>query len=245
MTLLLDLAEVARSSGLIVIELQGWRDNYSPGGFEPNGVLAHHTGSYDEIADPIDDLDYAKWLAFIGRNDLPPPLCNLGLSAESVVYVCSSGNANHAGEARASGPMPAAHDGNRLYIGIEAYNSGSQGWASKGRDAAGNAITQREGYARLGAALCDGYNWPASHVRGHKETSVTGKVDPGLLDMDQFRRQINERMNDVLTPEQEDRIATKSAQKTVDLLLNTEIGDTDTLSIRKILNKAKTFLLRN
>lgn len=237
--LLLDLADVARTSGLIVVELRGWQSNYSPGGFNPDGVLCHHTGSYDDEADPIDDRDYAKWLAFEGRVDLAPPLCNLALSAEGVVYVCSSGNANHAGRAKASGPMPAAADGNVLYIGIEAMNSGSQGWASKGRDAEGHVITQREAYVRLCAALAAGYGWPASHVRGHKETSVTGKVDPGLLDMDQFRHQINERINDVITPEEEDRIAAKAAAKTLDLLMDYKPGlDDDT--VKQILNRLST-----
>lgn len=190
MTLLLDLADAARKSGLKVVELQGWKTNYSNGGFDPKGSLDHHTGSYDDIADAADDLSYAKWLAFTGRADLDPPLCNLALSAECVVYVCSSGNANHAGRARASGPMPAASDGNAIYIGTEAMNSGSQGWGSKGVDAHGQPVTQGEALARLDAALANHYGWPASHVRGHKETSVTGKVDPGLMDMDAQRAKV-------------------------------------------------------
>ena len=191
MALLSDLAVAARKSGLKVIELDKWRGNYSGGEFDVDGVLCHHTGSYDDIADAADDLSYAKWLAFIGRSDLDPPLCNLALSAEAVVYVCAAGNANHAGQAKASGPMPAASDGNALYIGIEAMNSGSQGWNSKGTDANGNEVTQYEAYVRLCAALCEHYGWPATHVRAHKETSVTGKVDPGLMDMDKFRTDID------------------------------------------------------
>lgn len=196
MALLLDLAEAARKSGLKVVELENWKNNYSNGGFDPKGVLNHHTGSFDGIADPVDDLAYAKWLAYTGRSDLPPPLCNLALSAECVVYVCSSGNANHAGRAKASGPMPAASDGSVLYIGIEAMNSGSQGWGSKGKDASGREITQYEAYVRLNAALNKHYGWPATHDRGHKETSVTGKVDPGLIDMDKFRADIALKMKE-------------------------------------------------
>jgi hypothetical protein len=190
MPLLLDLADAARKSGLKVVELDGWKNNYSNGGFDPKGCLCHHTGSYDDVGDTSNDLAYARWLAFTGRPDLPPPLCNLALSAECVVYVCSSGNANHAGYAKASGPMPAASDGNVLYIGTEAMNSGSQGWGSKGRDAAGKEITQYEAYVRLEAALSVHYGWPATHVRAHKETSVTGKIDPSPMDMDQFRTDV-------------------------------------------------------
>ena len=188
--LLPDLADAARLSGLRVVELKGWATNFSAGAFDPTGVLCHHTGSFDDIADKENDLDYAEWLAFTGRTDLDPPLCNFALSAECVVYVCAAGNANHAGEARSTGPMPAASDGNALYIGIEAMNSGSQGWDSKGLDTSGQEITQRTAYARLCAALCEHYDWPASHVRGHKETSSTGKWDPGLLDMDDFRSDV-------------------------------------------------------
>lgn len=195
--LLTDLADAARKSGLKVVELPGWKTNYSAGGFDPLGILNHHTGSYDSLTDADNDLDYAKWMAFTGRPDLDPPLCNLSLSAECVVYVCASGNANHAGEAKASGPMPAASDGNAIYIGVEAMNSGSQGWDSEGEDADGNPVTQGEALARLNAALCDHYRerfaggFTADHCRGHKETSVTGKWDPGLLDMDSFRHQID------------------------------------------------------
>lgn len=188
--LLTDLADAARKSGLKVVELNGWRENFSAGSFDPDGPLCHHTGSFDSLTDADNDLDYAKWMAFTGRSDLDPPLCNLALSAECVVYVCASGNANHAGAARATGPMPAASDGNALYVGIEAMNSGTQGWGSKGKTADGETINQGEAYARLCAALCSHYEWPASHVRAHRETSLTGKWDPGGLDMDVLRARV-------------------------------------------------------
>lgn len=188
--MLYDLAEAARKSGLAVIELDGWRQNKSAGGEDYKGVLDHHTGSYDGIADAKDDYTYAMWLAFTGRSDLPPPLCNLALSAEGVVYVCAAGNANHAGQAKKSGPMPAVPDGNVIYIGIEAMNSGSQGWESRALTLNGEEITQYEAYVRLNAALCLHYGWPATHVRAHKETSVTGKIDPAPMDMTKMRRDV-------------------------------------------------------
>lgn len=191
-----DLDVAVALSGLKIVELPNWENNYSNGAFSPRGVLVHHTGSYDKIGDTRDDLSYAKWMAFSGRPDLPPPLCNLALSAESVVYICAAGNANHAGKAKASGPLPAMSDGAAIYIGIEAMNSGSQGWGSKGRDASGRVITQYEGYVRLCAALCSYYGWPASHVRAHKETSVTGKWDPGGINMKQFRQDVANQMED-------------------------------------------------
>lgn len=211
--LLTDLADAARKSGLRVVEIPGWRTNISGGTFDPDGVLCHHTGAFDEIADPRDDRDYARWLAFTGRPPtVPPPLCNLALSAEGVVYVCSSGNANHAGQAKASGPMPAASDGNSLYIGIEAMNNGTQGWESEGRDADGRPVTQRHAYARLCAALCEHYGWPADHVRAHRETSTTGKWDPGLLGMDDFRELVNSYLEDDMAQQDIDEIKGKLDQ---------------------------------
>lgn len=198
---LTDLATAARKSGLKVTELPGWRDNASAGGEAYLGIGIHHTGSYDDVGDTSSDEAYAKWMAFEGRDDLDPPLMNLGLSAEGEVFVGASGNANGMGEVRASGPMPYARDGNAVYIVIEAYNSGTQGWGTKGKDRAGNTITQYEAYVRLCAALCLHYGWPASHVRAHWETSVTGKWDPGdpkgilrngqrVMDMDRFRADV-------------------------------------------------------
>lgn len=174
--MLTDLAAACRKSGLTVVELPGWQTRSRPastGGFDPRGVLVHHTGGAS------DDRTYAEWMAFTGRSDLPAPLCQLALSRAGVVYVSAAGRANHGGTARATGPMPAG-DANSLYIGVEAMNNGSEGWTP----------TQYRAYVRLCAALCEHYAWPATHVRAHKETSTTGKWDPGLLDMVQFRNDI-------------------------------------------------------
>lgn len=174
---LLDLATAVRTSGLKVVELPGWPTRGRPasaGGFSPRGVLCHHTGGASN------SRDYVDWMARTGRSDLPAPLCQLALDRQGVVYVCAAGRANHGGKARATGPMPAG-DANYLYLGIEAMNTGSEGWTP----------AQYDAYVRLCAALCGFYGWPATHVRAHRETSVTGKWDPGGIDMDDFRADIN------------------------------------------------------
>lgn len=209
MVMLTDLDAVVRRSGLIVVEVDGWQTRGRPGAFDPIGVLCHHTGSYDGIADTSSDLAYARWLATVGRPDLSAPLCQLALAAESVVFVIAAGRANHAGVARASGPIPAG-DGNTMLVGIEAMNSGEQGWDTLGVDAAGDPVTQAEGYARLCAALCAGYSWPAAAVRGHRETSTTGKWDPGLLDLDAHRADVARWITTLTTPE--DPMADYAAQ---------------------------------
>ena len=174
---LTDLADACRKSGLEVVEIAGWQKRGRPsytGGFNPRGILVHHTGS-----NPPDSTAYVEWMARTGRGDLPAPLCQIALGRDGTVYVSAAGRANHAGDAKASGPIPAG-DGNELYIGIEALNNGTEGWST----------TQHAAYVRLCRALVDHYGWTPEHVRAHKETSHSGKWDPGELDMTKFRRAI-------------------------------------------------------
>lgn len=182
-----DLPDVLRKAGLRVVEVPGWRDFSRPestGGFNPVGNLWHHTGAKD--TNPLsldDDLAYAKWLAEIGRSDLPAPLCQLSVGRNGTIYVCAAGRGNHAGTAKASGPVPAG-DGNALYIGWECQNTGSEGWSGP----------QYEAMVKGAAATSLAYGWTAVANRAHKETSVTGKWDPGQLAMDDFREDIAEQM---------------------------------------------------
>lgn len=184
---LTDLADVLRAAGLKVVEVPGWKTRGRPastGGFNPRGNLWHHTGAKDSNPNSIaDDLAYAKWLAKIGRSDLPAPLCQVSIGRDGTVYVCAAGRGNHAGKAKASGPVRAG-DGNELYLGWECQNSGSEGWTK----------AQYDAMVTAGAATSRHYKWPSSANRAHKETSVTGKWDPGLLDMDRFRADIAARM---------------------------------------------------
>lgn len=168
-----DLKQALELSGLEVIEIKGWRKRGRPrkiGDFNVRGVLCHHTGS------DSNSRDYAEWMFKVGRDDLPAPLVQLGLDRQGRVYLGAAGRSNHAGWAKKSGPMPDG-DGNTLYIGIEAFNTGSEGWTKR----------QYRAYVKLCAALCRFYDWPASHVRAHRETSTTGKWDPGKLEMGKFR----------------------------------------------------------
>ena len=73
-----DLPDVLRKAGLRVVVVPGWETRSRPestGGFAPVGNLWHHTGSKD--VNPLsidDDYAYARWLAEVGRSDLPAPL---------------------------------------------------------------------------------------------------------------------------------------------------------------------------
>ena len=173
-----NLPKILRDAGLKVVEHDGWLTRGRPsstGGFTPVGVLCHHT------ATPASSSDSAVVNLLIrGRSDLPGPLCHLGLSRDGTVHVVAAGRANHAGKAKSSGTV-AAGDGNRLYIGIEAFNDGrGEKWPA----------AQYDAYVTLAATLCrEVTHNSVQTVRGHKETSVTGKIDP-TFDMDAFRKRV-------------------------------------------------------
>lgn len=176
------LPATLRAAGLKVVELDGWHGRGRPassGDFNPVGVLCHHTAS------KADGIAGTKILVD-GRSDLPGPLAQFGLSRDGTVYVVASGRANHAGKARASGTV-AAGDGNALYIGIEAMNDGvGEPWPP----------AQYQAYVKLAAALCKHVTGnSAATVRGHKETSTTGKIDP-RFDMDTFRASVARHLDD-------------------------------------------------
>jgi N-acetyl-anhydromuramyl-L-alanine amidase AmpD len=124
-----------------------------------------------------------------GRSDLPGPLCQFGLGRDGTVYYIASGRANHAGTAKSVGTVSAG-DGNFLYIGIEAFNDG----VGEPYPAA-----QYDAYVLLVAALCVYVTKSSVNtVAGHKETSVTGKIDP-RFDMNDFRAAVDKKMNELKT----------------------------------------------
>lgn len=182
------IAASLRAAGLKVIEVDGWQTRGRPsstGEFNAKGVLCHHTAT-----GPTTSNAAVVNLLVKGRSDLPGPLCNFGLRRDGTVYVIASGRANHAGKAKASGNMPSG-DGNALYIGIEAFNDGvNEPWSA----------AQKDAYALLCAVLCVKVtkNTSAS-VRGHKETSVTGKVDP-KFDMGAFRSAVAAKIKKLQAP---------------------------------------------
>lgn len=175
-----NLPALLRGAGLKVVELDGWRTRGRPaytGSFNPVGVLCHHTASR---ADGLAGTE----ILVRGRADLPGPLAHFGLSRDGTVYIVASGRANHAGRARSSGSV-AAGDGNSLYIGIEAMNDGvGEPWPA----------AQMRAYETLAAVLSVHVTGNSVRtVRAHKETSVTGKIDPTFA-MGPFRRRVAKEM---------------------------------------------------
>lgn len=177
--------EILRRHGLKVKVVPGWKTRGRPastGGFNPVGVLCHHTAT--TVAWTI-----AAVLRLLtgGRSGLPGPLCQFGLDRQGVVWLVAAGRANHAGQARAVGSV-AAGDGNELYFGIEAFNSGTgEAWPA----------VQYNAYVLLCAVLSVEFTKNSSRtVAGHKETSTTGKIDP-TFDMDQFRKRVDAMMEQI------------------------------------------------
>lgn len=175
MTLPVSLPGTLRAAGLTVRTSPGWEKRGRPGAFNPVGVLCHHTATHKTSSDQA-----VINLLVEGRSDLPGPLCQIGLARDGTVWLIAAGRANHAGRAKASGTV-AGGDGNALYIGIEAFNDGrGEPWPK----------AQYDAYVTLCAVLCREITGnSAQTVRGHKETSVTGKVDP-TFDMDAFRDRV-------------------------------------------------------
>lgn len=197
--MLTNLADVCRKAGLKVKEVDGWEKRGRPsstGGFNPVGVLCHHTATRASSS----DADVIRLLVN-GRSDLPGPLCQLGLGRDGTVYVVAAGRANHGGKARASGTV-AGGDANSLYIGIEAFNDGvGEKW---------NAV-QYDAYVKLAAVLCREITGnSAATVRGHKETSVTGKIDP-TFDMHSFRERVDALLEDKPKPPKPPKTPAKRA----------------------------------
>lgn len=184
-----NMPQILRDAGLKVVEVPGWRTRGRPastGNLDPVGVLCHHTAT--SKATSTGNLTN---LLVNGRADLPGPLCHFQLDRDGTVHIVASGRANHAGRARPSGTV-AGGDGNALYWGVEAANSGlGEPWPDKQMDA----------YVTLCATLCTKVTHnSAQTVRGHRETSVTGKIDP-TFNMDAFRVRVAAAMRPEAQPQ--------------------------------------------
>lgn len=178
--------------GLVVDEHPGWRTNNrnSVGPWGPvNGTMVHHTAGSDGRG--ITDLCY------VGRSDLPGPLCHGVVHKDGSVTLVGNGRANHAGsgssavytavvnETALPKPGPDTVDGNTHFYGWECVNKGdgSDPWPEDQLDA----------IARIQAAVCEHHGWSAGSVVGHKEWT-TRKVDPRGFSMDSMRGRVQEHM---------------------------------------------------
>lgn len=157
------LAEACRAAGLDVYEMPGWETRESRSGFDPEGVVCHHTATGTDWAD-----GHVALLLRDGRRDLAGPLAQIGLERDGTVVLIAAGRANHNGYGLW---------GNDSY-GIEAYNDGKgEPWPK----------AQLDAYRRLVRVICDHHGWHDDRVKAHRETDPDRKIDPTGIDMTAFR----------------------------------------------------------
>jgi hypothetical protein len=148
------------------------------------GVICHYTATPDASRN-MPTLD----LLLRGREDLPGPLCQLGLGRDGTFYVVASGRANHAGRGEWNGITT----GNTNFIGIEAENSGraNDPWPT----------VQLDAYHRGVAAILREVGRTAASCCGHREYALPSgrKTDPNF-EMDGFRQHVAAILSGTLPP---------------------------------------------
>lgn len=174
------LADDLRAAGVQVVEESGWltrvaNPNLS---FDPIGVLWHHTAAVTSASNPKAGLAVVR----DGRSDLTGPLAQAFVDYNGVFHVISANLCHHAGRSGGSGPIPVG-DGNQMLVGWE---SGFGGTSSTPPITA----AQYNASIKATAVVLRRLGHGADYVRGHKETSMTGKIDPYGLEMDQVRADV-------------------------------------------------------
>ena len=168
------LPDVLRGAGLKVSLVPGWETRGHDTLGRILGVICHYTATPDASRN-MPTLD----LLIRGREDLPGPLCQLGLGRDGTYYVVASGRANHAGRGEWNGIT----SGNTNFIGIEAENSGRSNdpWPA----------VQVDAYHRGVAAILREVGRTAASCCGHREYALpSGRKSDVNLEMDQFRQRV-------------------------------------------------------
>jgi hypothetical protein len=189
------LADVLRAEGLKVVELDGWKTRGQGDQYKLWGIICHHTGGNNS---PVSEIAFHRQLGLAAQ---------IHLAKDGTVTVCGVGKANHAGAGDYPG-LP-SDNANPYTIGIEAVNLPPKNGAH--RESWPNA--QYDAYVKCCAAICRKLAVRADRVISHKEWAgrKQGKWDPGSIDMNIFRADVQARIDsfnplnqeDDLTPEQD------------------------------------------
>lgn len=165
------LPDLLRYWGVNVQEWPGWKTRGHGDFGAIQGVFAHHTGTNTDIP------------GYIAQHpDLG--LCSqIHLNRDGTAVITGAGIAWHAG--RGSYPGWPTNNANQVSIGIEAASDGTSPWPEAELDA----------YRKICAAILWylGKRATPQTLLGHKEYSgaAQGKWDPGGIDMDKFRAEVN------------------------------------------------------
>lgn len=171
--------EALRDHGVVVVEHDGWAGRTTAGGWDPNGVLHHHTAGSAKLL--TDEATQAAMLRILvnGRAGLPGPLAHLAPAYQpwrkrAVVHTVGWGNVNHAGlgdsrviaQIRADtydGSLKGTRedaDGNPALYGLEYMHPGDDTpWPDELIDVG----------ARAAAAICQAHGWTAASNLEHWE----------------------------------------------------------------------------
>jgi hypothetical protein len=168
---LVDLGDVLRGAGLIVIEWSGWQTRARASGGYSEGrpwcVMWHHTAS---TADPADDAAYCAY------GDPDAPICNLLVDRTGTVWLIAAGATNTNGKGYAltfsRGTVP--DDAMNTYaVGVEICNSGvGERYPAAQIDAAFQASL----------AICAAYGLAPTDVAQHHDWAPDRKIDPARAD---------------------------------------------------------------
>ena len=171
--------------------LPGWESD-GVGGTMGNiwGMVWHHTGNAAEQPESISR----------GRPDLSGPLAQLHIAPDGIVTIVAVGPCNHAG--KGSWPGLPTDNINDITIGIECAwprdTTLTEETAGKERWPDAQIISMRD----VGAALTKHLGVDVSHNISHREWARFGpagqrqyKWDPGNLDMNWFRGEIQKDIN--------------------------------------------------
>lgn len=189
MPYLTNLADVASSAGLTVVEQPNWKQRGHGAMVDVQAIVCHHTGGSATGDAP------SLTVVQNGRADLAGPLAHFLLARSGTVYVVAAGQCWH------TGATLQPWQSNAHAIGIEAEATGTAPWPE----------VQIVAYAKLCAALARAFKIPASRVLGHKEVCapVGRKVDPNF-DMGSFRNRVTGYLSGdpAPTPQPEDKKGT-------------------------------------
>lgn len=196
-----------RAAGITVHEQAGWqtRGNGMSSAYE--GFIWHHTATGFANAN--------LGVLINGRSDLAGPLCNTCGWADGSVGMISANPANHAGASGGynTAPLPKTGLFNKYVWGHEIIYPGDQPMTAPQYRTAGilaKICTDVFGYGDI------------NRSKGHAETSVTGKWDPGYapgktLDLNKFRSDAKNSLNVPIIKKEDDMaLATASYEPTYD-----------------------------
>jgi N-acetyl-anhydromuramyl-L-alanine amidase AmpD len=161
-----------KKNGITVRQVKGWKTRGRPGTFAPQAVMFHHTAS-SRTGGTAPALNVVTH----GRSDLPGPLCQVLVGRDGTVFLVAGGRANHAGEGGPFRNIP-VNSGNSFSIGVEVENDGiGEPWSDELRKRLGVIF----------AVLLRHIGKDEAALFGHKEWAPGRKIDPGGIEMKNFR----------------------------------------------------------